>query len=229
VDLKYEEFFLSAWAVGDPAMVVDVPANANFQSVSNPEKGVKLQKHGSFVPNRMEPDTAKKLLFEGQELINKGAAASDPSTRAKLLFEGQELIKLGAKPTATKAFYPDDPSNVYHSYMNEHVKFRILHAGTGPSHVHHLHAHQWLHSPNSDNSQYLDSQMILPGSTYTLEIAYGGSGNRNKTVGDSIFHCHFYPHFAQGMWALWRVHDVFEEGTQLDPKTGIPLHGEPIW
>src|SRR5262245_14744097 len=37
VDLKYEEFFLSAWAVGDPAMVVDVPANANFQAVSNPE------------------------------------------------------------------------------------------------------------------------------------------------------------------------------------------------
>ena len=36
------------------------------------------------------------------------------------------------------------------------------------------------------------------------------------TVGDSIFHCHFYPHFAQGMWALWRVHDVFELGTQLD-------------
>src|SRR5262249_36517759 len=122
VDLKYEEFFLSAWAVGDPAMVVDVPANANFQAVSNPEKGVKVQTQGSFVPNRMEPDTAKKLLFEGQELINKGAAASDPSTRAKLLFEGQELIKLGAKPTATKAFYPDDPSNVYHSYMNEHVK-----------------------------------------------------------------------------------------------------------
>ena len=36
------------------------------------------------------------------------------------------------------------------------------------------------------------------------------------TVGDSIFHCHFYPHFAQGMWSLWRVHDVFEEGTWLD-------------
>ena len=38
------------------------------------------------------------------------------------------------------------------------------------------------------------------------------SGNRNKTVGDAIFHCHFYPHFAQGMWGLWRVHDVLESG-----------------
>ncbi len=45
-----------------------------------------------------------------------------------------------------------------------------------------------------------------------MEIVYDGSGNRNLTVGDSIFHCHFYPHFASGMWALWRVHDVLETG-----------------
>src|SRR5262249_21274908 len=30
VDLKYEEFFLSSWACGDPAMLVDVPANARL-------------------------------------------------------------------------------------------------------------------------------------------------------------------------------------------------------
>src|SRR5690606_25468708 len=44
-----------------------------------------------------------------------------------------------------------------------------------------------------------------------------GSGNRNRTVGDSIFHCHIYPHFAQGMWALWRVHDVLEDGSRRLP------------
>ncbi|MFQ5412577.1 MAG: copper oxidase, partial [Phycisphaerae bacterium] len=48
------------------------------------------------------------------------------------------------------------------------------------------------------------------------------SGNRNQTVGDSIFHCHFYPHFAQGMWSLWRTHDVFEHGTVLD------IDGRPV-
>ena len=32
------------------------------------------------------------------------------------------------------------------------------------------------------------------------------------TPGDSIFHCHFYPHFARHV-EMWRVHDVFEEGT----------------
>ena len=26
-------------------------------------------------------------------------------------------------PKATKALYPDDPSNVYHSYIGDHTKF----------------------------------------------------------------------------------------------------------
>ncbi len=156
VDLLFEEFFLSAWAVGDPAILVDHPANT--------------------------------------------------------------------EPRATRALYPDDPSNVYHSYMRDHVKFRVMNAGSVAPHVHHQHAHQWLHTPNSADGHYLDSQMINPGSTYTLEMTYNGSGNRNQTVGDSIFHCHIYPHFAQGMWSLWRVHDVFEEGTELDSE-GRPVAG----
>ena len=156
VDLKFEEFFLSSWSVGDPAILVDNPANTNTR--------------------------------------------------------------------ATKAKYPDDPSNVYHSYMRDHTKFRVLNTGSVAPHVHHQHAHQWLHTPNSDNGHYLDSQMINPGSTYTMEMTYNGSGNRNQTVGDSIFHCHFYPHFAQGMWSLWRVHDVFEEGTKINPD-GRPASG----
>jgi hypothetical protein len=153
-ECKFEEFFLSAWTVGDPAMVVDHPAN------------------------------------------------------------------LTPPVTATKAMYPDDPSNVYHSYLNDHVTFRILSADSDLHHIHHQHAHQWLHTPNSPDSTYLDSQAIGPGSAFTLEISYDGSGNRNKTIGDSIFHCHFYPHFAQGMWSLWRVHDVFEAGTVLDGPNG---------
>ena len=173
----FEEFFLSAWAVGDPAMVVDVPANA---------------------PCR--PDA-----------LGEGGCAP-----------GQQGPTPGYK--ATKAFYPHDPSNVYHGYLNDHTKMRVLHAGPKEHHIHHLHAHQWLKSADGDQSSYNDSQAIGPGTAVNLEIAYGGGGNRNLTVGDSIFHCHFYPHFAQGMWALWRVHDVFEEGTRLD-RAGRPAPG----
>ena len=164
-ECKYEEFFLTSWAVGDPAMVVDVPANVT-------------DAFGNVIPG----------------------------------------------PKASKAFYADDPSNVHHSYIGDHVKFRNIHAGPKEHHIFHLHAHQWVNTPDSDNSTYLDSQAIGPGAAFTYEITYNGSGNRNKTVGDAIFHCHFYPHFAQGMWELWRSHDVFEAGTRLD-ASGRPAAG----
>ena len=179
VDCKYEEFFLASWAVGDPAMIVDKPANY----------------------------PCGKTQTQWEELRDGVHGNCNPQTG----------------PKATKAFYPDDPSNVYHSYMNDRVKFRNLLAGSDDHHIFHLHAHQWLHSPRGDKSSYLDSQAIGQGTGFTYEIAYEGSGNRNKTVGDSIFHCHFYPHFAQGMWSLWRVHDVLETGTRLN-EAGQPVH-----
>jgi hypothetical protein len=164
-ECKYEEFFLTAWTVGDPAELVDIPANTT-------------DANGNLIP--------------------------------------------GLK--ATKVLFPDDPSNVHHSYIGDHVKMRVLHVGPKEHHIHHLHAHQWLNTPDADDSTYLDSQAMGPGYAFTTEIAHGGSGNRNKTPGDSIFHCHFYPHFAQGMWELWRSHDVFEAGTELDGN-GRPAAG----
>jgi hypothetical protein len=179
-DCRFEEFFLSAWSSGDPAMLVDVPANVPCSGFNN--------------------QTAVTITGVPSVPCTEGVAGNAP----------KDVVPVRK---ATKALYDDDPSNVYHSYINDRVKFRILHSGTGVSHVHHLHAHQWVHSPNSDGSTYLDSQLINPGSAYTLEIAFNGGGNRNKVVGDSIFHCHFYPHFAAGMWALWRSHDVYEVGS----------------
>jgi hypothetical protein len=164
-ECKFEEFFLSSWTVGDPAQIVDVPANTT--------------------------DVNGNLI-------------------------------LGRK--ATKVLYPDDPSNVHHSYIGDPVKMRVVHAGPKEHHIHHLHAHQWLQTPDDDNSTYLDSQAVGPGFAFTTEIAHGGTGNRNQVVGDSIFHCHFYPHFAEGMWELWRAHDVFEAGTVLN-SNGIPVAG----
>ena len=164
-ECKYEEFFLSSWAIGDPAQIVDKPANTT-------------DVNGNLIKGRK----------------------------------------------ATKVLYPDDPSNVHHSYIGDQVKMRVVHAGPKEHHIHHLHAHQWLQTPDDDNSTYLDSQAVGPGFAFTTEIAHGGSGNRNQVVGDSIFHCHFYPHFAEGMWELWRSHDVFEAGTVLN-SSGIPVAG----
>jgi hypothetical protein len=159
-ECKYEEFFLSSWAGGDPALAVDVPANTGYRA--------------------------------------DGTIDHDA-------------------PRATRALYPDDPSNVVFSYLNDRTRFRNLHAGA-EAHIFHLHAHQWLSNPENQGSSYLDSQFIGPGVGRTYEIAYNGAGNRNQTAGDSIFHCHFYPHFAQGMWGMWRVLDTFEWGTPLDAE-----------
>lgn len=127
--------------------------------------------------------------------------------------------------------YEEDPATVHHSYLNENVKFRNLHAGPKETHIFHLHAHQWLSQAGSDRATYLDSQTIAPFQSYSYEILYSGSGNLNRSAGDAIYHCHLYPHFAQGMWGLWRVHDVFEDGTrrlpdgELGPGTN-PYTGE---
>jgi manganese oxidase len=123
-ECKLEEFFLTSWALGDPAQIVDIPANT-------------------------------------------GCAVDCTGAQG---------------PKATKAFYPDDPSNVYHTYINDHTKFRNVHVGK-EHHIFHLHSHQWLKTPDDDNSQYLDAQAIGPGASYTYEIVFGGSGNRNKTPG----------------------------------------------
>jgi manganese oxidase len=135
--------------------------------------------------------------------------------------------------------FPDDPSNVHHSYLNDAVVYRNFHAGPKETHVFHLHAHQWFAGNDENRGSYLDSQTVAPQQGFTYRIYNGGlpdpdlppdavkgelgwwqdvgSGNRNRTPGDSIFHCHLYPHFAQGMWALWRVHDVLEDGTRRLP------------
>ena len=164
IDCKYEEFFLSSWSAGDPAMVPNVDATTTLMEKAHPKA---------------------------------------------------EYVK-----------YADDPSNVYHAYLWDHTKMRINHANPLITHVHHFHAHQWLHSPNDPSGHYLDSQTINPGASWSLELVHNGAGNKNLTSGDNIFHCHFYPHFASGMWGLFRVHDVLELGTRVAGTAGTtPIAG----
>ena len=186
VDCAFEEFFLSSFTVGDPALLVDVPANLGLEQL---------------VPGDVKaPDLIGLTEEHVQKYVDERGG------------EVGGIPLLG--PKANTSYYPHDPANVHHSYLGDFVKFRNLHTGK-EQHIFHLHNHQWLFNPNDDNSNYIDAQAIGPGSGYTYEIAFGGSGNRNKSAGDAVFHCHFYPHFAQGMWYLWRIHDTFEKGTRL--------------
>ncbi len=162
---------------------------------------------------------------------------------AECLYEEFFLSSWANGDPALLEWYADDPSNVHHSYLNDPIVFRNFHAGPKETHVFHLHAHQWFAGNDPNRGAYLDSQTVAPQQGFTYDIYHGGrrgidgegqgwwdtqgSGNRNRTVGDSIFHCHLYPHFAQGMWALWRVHDVLEDGTRLLPD-GQPHAGLSI-
>jgi manganese oxidase len=221
-DCKFEEFFLSAWTVGDPAQLVDRPANTVLPKPPPPPPP-------PFPPIPPKPPVPPPPpVCTTKQLEGASPTPPDPlCANARQPNPFGEPYSLAPLAKAARVYYPDDPSNVYHSYINDHVKFRILHGGRDVTHVHHQHAHQWLQSPNSDESSYLDSQMISPGASYTLEMVYNGSGNRNKVVGDSIFHCHFYPHFAAGMWAMWRTHDTFESGTFVYPE-GKKIGGQDV-
>lgn len=200
VDCAFEEFFLSSFTVGDPALLVDVPANLGLEQLAPGE--VKAPDLIGLTPEHVKAYVDKR----------GGTVGGIPL--------------LG--PKATRVFYPHDPANVHHSYIGDFVKFRNLHTGK-EQHIFHLHNHQWLFNPNDDNSNYIDAQAIGPGSGYTYEIAFGGSGNRNKSAGDAVFHCHYYPHFAQGMWYLWRIHDTFEAGTRLAVSEGRDaFHQKPF-
>lgn len=156
---------------------------------------------------------------------------------AECLYEEFFLTSWANGDPALLEHFPDDPSNVHHSYLNDPVVYRNFHAGPKETHVFHLHAHQWFAGNDQGRGAYLDSQTVGPQQGFSYHIYGGGmqvyhpsgtpglpgwyetlgSGNRNRTVGDSIFHCHLYPHFAQGMWELWRVHDVLEDGSRKLP------------
>ncbi len=213
-DCAYEEFFLASQTVGDPGMLVNFPANTGIENCA---------------PNNiLDPTCWRDFLKD----VTPDDGVDNP-------------IAVGANPPipGNYALFPADPGNLHHAYVGDAVKIRNIHAGAFEQHIFHLHNHQWLFNPNDDNANYLDAQEIMPGSGHTYELVYGGAGNRNKTAGDAIFHCHFYPHFAQGMWYHIRIKDVFESGTVLavsnaddpqNPTTGFHVNdvdndGLPDW
>ncbi|MBD0326528.1 MAG: hypothetical protein ICV68_08850, partial [Pyrinomonadaceae bacterium] len=51
------------------------------------------------------------------------------------------IVRKDSLGNAVEALFPDDPSNVHHSYLNDPVRFRNTHAGPKETHVFHLHAH----------------------------------------------------------------------------------------
>lgn len=118
--------------------------------------------------------------------------------------------------------YGDPAPPILRAYAGDPSKIRLIHGGVKETHVFHLHNHQWRLEGDNPNSTIIDSVSISPQECFTLDILHG-AGSLNRTIGDVIFHCHLYPHFHEGMWTLWRIHDRLEDGEGTLPDgTKIP-------
>lgn len=134
----------------------------------------------------------------------------------------QEHSDSGEDISMSSWVYGDPAPPILRAYVGDPSKIRLIHGGIKETHVFHLHNHQWRLEENNTSSTIIDSITLSPQECYTLDILHG-AGSLNGTFGDVIFHCHLYPHFHEGMWTLWRIHDRLEDGTgRLPDGTFIP-------
>jgi manganese oxidase len=114
------------------------------------------------------------------------------------------------------------------AYRGDDVRYHIVHPGAKETHPWHQHTQRWFADPANPASPRKDVQSLGPGEAFELRLE-GGAGGTQGTVGDSIFHCHLYPHFAQGFWGQLRIFDRLRDGSQHYPDGTViqPLRELP--
>lgn len=170
-----------------------------------------LDKHGNPpVDHRTGlPGSTTAISYRSEPMRNRMPLTHDPAD------SGEEI-------SMSSWVYGDPAPPILRAYVGDPAKIRLIHGGIKETHVFHLHNHQWRLEPENPVSTIIDSITISPQECYTLDILYG-AGSRNKVIGDVIFHCHLYPHFHEGMWTLWRIHDRLEDGSgRLPDGTLVP-------
>jgi manganese oxidase len=142
--------------------------------------------------------------------------------RKKLIEEGVVCPDCEGEEVHHDSWVFGDPATpIYRGYKGDPVKFRLVHGGVKETHVFHYHVHTWFRDPQNTESNIFDAQAISPQNWYTIDVLYG-LGSLQEAIGDAIIHCHLYPHFGVGMWALNRIFDTLQDGSQCYPN-GIPI------
>lgn len=155
------------------------------------------------------PSATTAISYRSEPMRNRMPLHHDP-------------VDSGEEISMSSWVYGDPAPPILRAYVGDPAKIRLVHGGIKETRVFHLHNHQWRLEPENPSSTILDSISISPQECYTLDILYG-AGSRNRVIGDVIFHCHLYPHFHEGMWTLWRIHDRLEDGCgKLPDGTLIP-------
>lgn len=127
------------------------------------------------------------------------------------------------------------------AYWGDPVILWVGNADSHDTHTFHLHAHRWFHDPDQADfnllpvpenpiqvSNRLDVQGVGAGEVFKIVLEQG-AGSQAGTAGDSIFHCHLYPHFGGGIWGAIRVFDKlrinFTDPANINSNL---LTGEPL-
>lgn len=124
----------------------------------------------------------------------------------------------------------DSDNLIPKAYVGDPLRFRLIHPGEKEHHSFHQHQHRWFHEPEDPDSTRLDVQLTGPGQTFQLRYEKG-AGAAPGAPGDAIFHCHLYPHFAQGFWGSLRTFDklrnaefnqTYPDGTPIETLQELP-------
>ncbi|MEV1288534.1 hypothetical protein [Micromonospora sp. NPDC049679] len=177
--------------------------------------------------------------YRAEPGANREEIGCPKATSAGQGFDANECV---GEETSLSSWAYGDPGGgdlVFANYRGEPMQIRLLHPAEFETHTFHWHVNRWPFDPKDEGgvaaisnphhrtskTNILDVQAISPGAHYGL-IAQGGAGSahmdKRATFGDIIFHCHLYPHFASGMWALNRTLDKREDGTRVNPD-GTPV------
>jgi hypothetical protein len=172
--------------------VITLPNGKRFDpaKVTDPDPAVASANHfcDGYVPElkKVVDDPGAKCLSEESHL--QSWVFGDEGKLTRTLSDGTVVT--------------DSDNLIPKAYKGDKIRFHIIHPGAKETHPWHQHTQRWRSDPdgaNAASSPHKDVQSVSPGEAFPLEIE-GGAGGSQGTVGDSIFHCHLYPHFAQGFW-----------------------------
>jgi FtsP/CotA-like multicopper oxidase with cupredoxin domain len=182
----------------------------------------------------LEPDPCVASAPHGDHAADVHAPPLMPiSYRAEPLFHRErEIWRRKREGTLTKQvvgeeqhhsswLFGDPATPILRAYLGDPIRIRLVHAGVKETHVFHLHVYEWHAVPENPDSPLIDAISIGPQSAHTI-VPLWGAGNRQRVMGDVIWHCHLYPHFHEGMWGLLRTFDRGHDGTRTYPD-GTPI------
>lgn len=157
------------------------------------------------------------ISYRAEPLINR------EHTLWRLLNDGHVLTRpvLNEEQHHSSWMFGDPATPILKAYIGDPVRIRLLHAGVLETHVFHLHLYEWHAVPADRGSPRIDAISISPQTGHTIEPVWG-AGDRQQAAGDTIWHCHLYPHFHEGMWGIFRTFETRQDGPE-DGTDGAEL------